>query len=113
MTGNPVVDAAVIHTWRLGCTLGGSINPADITGIGGQVLPDGSVTVPPDGQLTVDDVIVFTNAYGDSTGCPGATPCNTSDLTAIGGLPSGPDGQLTVDDIIAFTNSFSEGCGEE
>ena len=64
----------------------------------------------PDGQLTVDDIIVFTNLFSDGTGCPGATPCSRADVTGIGGAGAPPDGQLTVDDIIEFFNAFSDGC---
>lgn len=79
-------------------------NRADITAIGGGPCPDG--------QLTVDDVIVFVNLFSDGTGCPGApgVPCSASDVTDIGDTAAGPDGQLTVDDIIAFVNAFSNGC---
>ncbi len=78
-------------------------NLADVTGIGGQ-------GIPPDGQLTVDDIIEFVNAFSDATGCPGTAPCNLADVTAIGGQAQPPDGQLTVDDVIEFVNAFSDGC---
>ncbi len=99
-----VVEKAVVTP--VGC------NRADITEIGGSVAAPGV----PDGQLTVDDIIVFVNFFGDATGCPGAggTPCNPADITEIGGstaTPGTPDGQLTVDDIIVFVNLFGEGCG--
>lgn len=81
---------------------GAGCNIADITGIGG-----GS---PPDGSLTVDDLIEFVNAFSDGSGCPGTAPCNVADITGIGGPPEAPDGALTVDDLIGFVNAFSEGC---
>ena len=82
-----------------------SPNPADVTGIGG-------TPSQPDAQVTVDDVIAFVNAYGNSIGCPGTlnVQCNLSDITDIGDTGAGPDGQLTVDDVIAFSNAFREGC---
>lgn len=80
-------------------------NLADIASVG---------STPPlafhDGQLTVDDIIVFVNLYGDGSGCPGASPCSQADVCGIGGPPAPPDGQLTVDDIIAFVNAFGDGC---
>ncbi|MBY0456183.1 MAG: hypothetical protein K2V38_02475, partial [Gemmataceae bacterium] len=81
-------------------------NLADITEIGGTTESQGS----PDQQLTVDDIIVFINLFGDATGCPGSGPCNRADVTGIGGPPVAPDGQLTVDDIIGFFNAFGDGC---
>lgn len=79
---------------------------ADLSEIGGTAENPGLA----DGQLTVDDLIVFVNAFSDGLGCPGHTPCNLADVTAIGGPPFGPDGQLTVDDIVAFVNAFGDGC---
>lgn len=76
-------------------------NLADVTNIGGGG--------PPDGQLTVDDLIAFVNIFSDGTGCPGAVPCSGADVVSIGGSET-PDGQLTVDDVIAFVNAFSDGC---
>ncbi len=98
-------------SYRIGLSRFGApaaCNPADITGIGGSPAAPGN----PDGQLTVDDVIVFVGLFGDSTGCPGApgAPCNRADITDIGHTGAGPDGQLTVDDIIAFVNAFGDGC---
>jgi hypothetical protein len=81
----------------------GCCNLADVTSIGGSGPPC-------DGQLTVDDLIAFVNAFGDAIGCPGGAPCNFADVTAVGGPPALPDGQLTVDDIIAFVNAFGDGC---
>ncbi len=81
-------------------------NLADITEIGGTDENPGN----PDGQLTVDDLILFVNLFSSGTGCPGAAPCNRADVTGIGGLPEAPDGQLTVDDLIEFVNAFSAGC---
>ncbi len=85
------------------CAGTGCCNVADITSIGGSGPPC-------DGQLTVDDTILFVNEFSAGTGCPGPAPCNISDITGIGGPPELPDGQLTVDDIIAFVNAFSDGC---
>jgi hypothetical protein len=85
------------------CAGTGCCNLADITSIGGSGPPC-------DGQLTVDDTILFVNEFSASAGCPGPAPCNISDITGIGGPPELPDGQLTVDDIIAFVNAFSDGC---
>lgn len=84
---------------------------ADIAAVGGTEEEPGE----PDGQLTIDDIIVFVNSYSNSTGCPG-TPgvaCNPADITEIGGTveaPGLPDGQLTLDDIIVFINAYSNGC---
>lgn len=95
--------------------------PADISFIGGDVsdLTNKAAYYPPDGQLTVDDIIVFFNAFG--SGCDPVLNnyprCNPADITGIGGpVDSGtgtlvpPDSQLTVDDIIAFINAFGSGC---
>lgn len=77
--------------------------PADVAAIGGDPGADG--------QLTVDDIITFVNAFSDGAGCPSLTGrCCPADLTGVGGQPAGPDGQLTVDDIIEFFNTFSDGC---
>lgn len=78
-------------------------NLADVVSVGGGELCDG--------QLTVDDVIAFVNAFGDATNCPGSAPCNIADITDVGNTGNGPDGQLTVDDFILFVNLFGEGCG--
>lgn len=86
--------------------LGAACNIADITEVGGTSELPGQ----PDGQLTVDDVILFVNLFSDSQGCPGAAPCNRADITAIGGGGQPADGQLTVDDVIEFFNVFSDGC---
>jgi hypothetical protein len=93
--------------------IGGSTacNRADIAEIGGTSEFPGN----PDGQLTVDDIIVFVNTFSDGTGCPGGgaplgPACSLADITDIGDTGFGADGQLTVDDIIAFFNAFSDGC---
>lgn len=88
------------------CSAAEPCSLADLTEIGGVVESPGV----PDGQLTVDDIIVFFNSFSDSTGCPGTPPCSVSDVVGIGGMPAGPDGQLTVDDVIAFVNALSDGC---
>lgn len=81
---------------------------ADVTVIGG---PESCPTAGArDGLLTLDDILEFINAYNDSTGCPGAAPCNLADITGIGGPPECPDGQLTLDDILEFVNSYNAGC---
>lgn len=77
-------------------------NLADVTSVGGGVCPDG--------QLTVDDILEFVNAYNDGIGRPGASPCNMADITGIGGPPEPPDGQLTIDDVLAFINAYNDGC---
>lgn len=79
---------------------------SDISEIGGTSQAPGG----PDGQLTVDDLIVFVNVFGDSPSCPGTAPCSVADIAGIGGPPAPPDGELTVDDLIAFVNAFGEGC---
>ncbi len=84
----------------------GGCNLADITEVGGTEEFPGS----PDGQLTVDDLILFVNLFSAQTGCPGAAPCNLADVTGIGGNGAPPDGELTVDDLIEFVNAFSSGC---
>lgn len=99
------------HNWyvdnvRVGTPLPTACNAADITEIGGTAETLGQ----PDGLLTLDDILAFTDLYTDSTGCPGTAPCNAADITGIGGPPEGPDGQLTLDDILEYINAFSEGC---
>ncbi len=81
-------------------------NLADITEVGGTEEFPGN----PDGQLTVDDLILFVNLFSAATGCPGTAPCNRADVTGIGGSGAAPDGELTVDDLIEFVNAFSTGC---
>lgn len=80
-------------------------NLADITDVGDS--GDG-----PDGQLTLDDILSFVNAYNDGSGCPGTPgePCNQADVTDVGETGAGPDGELTLDDILAFVNAYSVGC---
>jgi len=79
---------------------------ADVSEVGGTAESPGA----PDGQLTVDDLLVFTSLYGDGTGCPGTAPCNLADLTGVGGPPETADGELTIDDLIAFINAYGDGC---
>ncbi len=88
---------------RVGAPLPVQCSLADITDIG-------DTGAGPDGQLTVDDIITFVNAFSDEIGCPGTAPCNIADVTDVGDTGAGPDGQLTVDDVIAFVNAFSNGC---
>lgn len=78
-------------------------NRADITDIGDS-------GAGPDGQLTLDDILLYINEYNDSIGCPGSAPCNKADITDIGDSGSGPDGQLTLDDILAFIDDYNAGC---
>ncbi len=57
----------------------------------------------PDGQISVDDSSLFSNAYNDND--------LLADVTGIGGgadqlVP--PDGQLTVDDVVAFYNAYGD-----
>lgn len=99
------------HNWyvdnvRVGTPLPTACSIADITAIGGTAEDPGE----PDGLLTLDDILVFTDLYSDSTGCPGAVPCNRADITGLGGPPEAPDGQLTLDDILEFINAFNAGC---
>lgn len=87
-------------------------NPADLTQDGGTLEEPGC----PDGQLTLDDILLFVDAFNDATGCPGAsgTPCNKADLTEDGGTleaPGTPDGQLTLDDILLFIDAYNDGTG--
>ncbi len=96
-----------------GIIAGSPCNRADITSIGGT----SGEPLPPDQQLSVDDVIVFVNTFSDAVGCPtdpaptaGLGPCSLADIADIGDSGAGPDGQLTVDDIIAFVNAFGDGC---
>lgn len=85
---------------------GGACSLADITEVGGTA----EAPALPDGQLTLDDILVFIDAYNDAVGCPGAAPCNLADLTGAGGPPEPADGQLTLDDILAFINAYNDGC---
>lgn len=95
-------DVLLTRTYQVGV----KCNVADISHLGG-----GDPTeFPPDGQLTLDDLIVMVNNYSGADGCPGDAPCNEADITGIGGFPEPPDGQLTVDDLIEFVNSYSAGC---
>lgn len=80
-------------------------NLADVTGLGGP-------PAPPDGQLTLDDILEFVNVYNSGEGCPGlpGAACSLADVTGLGGPPAPPDGQLTLDDILEFINAYNEGC---
>lgn len=72
--------------------------PADVTSVGGA----GQNPAPaPDGQLTVDDLVVFVNAFIDASG--------RADIARVGG-GVGPDGEVSVDDLILFVNGMSGGC---
>lgn len=85
---------------------GVACNIADITEVGGTAEAPGQ----PDGQLTLDDILLFVNLYNDSTGCPGSAPCSAADLCGTGGPPEPADGQLTLDDILAFIDAYNEAC---
>lgn len=87
-------------------------NPSDLTESGGTLEEPGC----PDGQLTLDDILLFIDAYNDGAGCPGTpgTPCNLADLTESGGTleePGTPDGQLTLDDILLFVDAYNDATG--
>lgn len=87
--------------------LGGACSLADITVIGGSA---GELVVP-DGQLTVDDIIVFVNVFSaPDAPCPGPAPCSQADIVGIGGVEFPADGLHTVDDLIAFVNAYGDGC---
>lgn len=66
---------------------------ADVAGLGG--------TVGRDGQLSVDDIVVFLGHFfaGDLR----------ADCAGLGGT-IGQDGALSVDDIVVFLNAFFAGC---
>lgn len=74
------------------------------------VTDEGDTGAGPDGQLSLDDILAFINAYNDGGGCPGPPPCNLADITDEGNSGAGPDGQLSLDDILAFINDYNEGC---
>ncbi len=82
--------------FRVGCTVGGNPNPADIVSIGGDPVPDGLVTG--------DDFNAFIAAFGAQD--------LLADITGVGGPPALPDGLLTGDDFIAFINAFAQGCDD-
>jgi hypothetical protein len=67
---------------------------ADIAQLGGAVGGDG--------QLTVDDLLVYVGAFfaGDT---------HTADIVGLGGT-SAPDGAITSDDLIAYLAMFFAGC---
>ncbi len=122
-TGTVTIAQPQVSGVRLRCTVTGSCGSgvsrtATLTVLYQCNLADVSVigtdpgTPCGEGQLTVDDVITFVNAFSDAIGCPG-TPgaaCNLADVTDIGDTGAGPDGELTVDDVIAFVNAFGDGC---
>lgn len=68
---------------------------ADLTGMGGPPSP-------PDGQVSLDDILTFINEYIDGG--------LIADLCGLGGPPEPPDGVLTLDDILAFIDAYNEGC---
>lgn len=101
LAGTGVLQARSMDFYPGGCCI------ADLVGLGGYPIADG--------QLTLDDILTFVNAYNESEGCPNANllpglSCNQADITGIGGLPAKPDGQLTLDDILAFIDAYNEGC---
>lgn len=69
------------------------LSKADVASIGGN--PD------PDGQLTLDDILTFINAYNDGDLVP-------ADVTNIGS-DGPPDNILTLDDILTFIDAYNEG----
>jgi len=73
--------------------VGGDDCPADLTGPGGDGVPDGS--------LTADDFFFYLGLFAD--GDPDA------DLTGPGG-DGEPDGSLTADDFFFYLGLFSAGC---
>lgn len=101
LAGTGVLQARSMDLYPGGC------NAADIVAIGEYPIADG--------QLTLDDILAFINAYNDSLGCPNpdllpGLACNIADITGIGGPPAQPDGQLTLDDILEFVNAYNDGC---
>lgn len=80
-------------------------NAADVVGVGSTE----SQLSPPDGQLTVDDVLAFVNLYLSGANCPGLSRCNRADIAGESGAPE-PDGVLDAGDLVAFINAMSEGC---
>ncbi len=53
-----------------GCPGSTPCNPADITGSGATYNPsNGTVDIGPDGELNIDDFVVFLAAFSDATGC--------------------------------------------
>lgn len=103
-----LVEAAIddLVITSLDCTPPPVTCVADLTGVGGTVEDP----LVPDGQLTLDDILLFIDLYNDSTGCPGTAPCNRADITDTGDTGAGPDGQLTLDDILLFVDTYNEGC---
>jgi hypothetical protein len=66
----------------------------DVAGVGGSVGGDG--------QLTVEDLTVFLNAFFQGNGA-------IADIATLGGAAN-PDGRITADDLILFLGKFFEGC---
>ncbi len=127
VTGNPAVanypepsgtaGTRGFSYFTVGCSFSGNPNPCDICGSGATYdSTAGTVDLPPDGQATVDDFIVFLAAFSDATGCLPSTiaPCNPADITGAGSTwPSAvspPDGELSVEDFSIFLSSFTDGC---
>lgn len=82
--------------------LSGSNDADDVGYFGGFFLPSVCVAdVSLDGQLTVDDLILFVNAFSDEAA--------DADITSVG-TGGMPDLIVSVDDLIAFVNAFSTGC---
>lgn len=103
--------------FTVGCSFSGNPNPCDISGSGATYdSATGTVDVPPDGQATIEDFLIFLAAFGDGTGCPSSTntSCNPADITGAGATWPGqlppPDGDLKIEDFIIFNNSFGDGC---
>lgn len=68
-------------------------NPADIVSAGGELLPDG--------QLTIEDYLAFLAAYGDDD--------LLADIATASEEPY-PDHQLTIEDYLLFLSAFGDGC---
>ncbi|MGH7132157.1 MAG: GC-type dockerin domain-anchored protein [Phycisphaerales bacterium] len=67
---------------------------ADVAGLGGAPTPDG--------QLTVDDVVVFLSAFFSNN-------LAIADVAGLGGV-QGPDGTITPDDLVLFLSRFFGPC---
>lgn len=91
--------------------------PADLTAPGGSYA-SGTVTLPRDGQVTVDDFLTFITAFADGEQCPALNatdaPCNPADIAGAGGtiannrVSVAPDGQLTIEDFLNFLSAFGD-----
>lgn len=82
-----VADLPYIVRGARGC-------PADVASLGGELVPDG--------QMTVDDIVAFLSAFfaGDLV---------VADVAGLGGSNM-PDGQLSADDVVYFLSAFFSTC---